>query len=93
MNAFIAAIANMFSEDKEVVAPAKVSWEARKKAANVAIDRALLKVHNASRAAHLAKLDIAAKLRLEVEACCAKGCAAAFASVERSIRCFDRAGC
>jgi len=93
MNAFFKAIANMFNEDNAVSAPAKVSWDARKKAANVAIDRALLKVHSASRAAVLAKLEIAAKLRNEIEESCAKRSDAMFANADRSIRCFDRAGC
>ena len=93
MKVFIDAFFALFNEDKAaVVTPVKLSWDARKKMANVAIDRALLKVHAASRVSVLAKLDIAARLRNQIEDSYAKHSEAKFESTMHSIRNFDRVG-
>lgn len=93
MKAIINAFFNLFTEDKpEVVVPVKLSWDARKKLANAAIDRGLLKVHTASRASVLAKLEMAAHLRKQVEESYTKHSDATFEMVMRSVRSFDRVG-
>lgn len=94
MNAFFESIANFFADDEPKVQPqpkkVKLSWEQRKKAADKAINEALLKEHGGVHAA--TKITIAAKLRKQVADSYTKHSEAMFDMAERSIFRFERFG-
>lgn len=84
-------IANLFAEETPVVAPAAVNWNTRLKAAEARIDNALLRNHG-KEVPLVAKADIAARLRAQIKESCARHADSVAATVERSIRSFERAG-
>lgn len=94
MNAFFKLVADFFADEEQTtvtVAPkAKMTWEQRKKAADAAINRALLKEHAGTNPA--TKINIAGKLRKQLAESYTKHSEAMFSMVERSIFTFERFG-
>lgn len=94
MNKIFTSIASLFGDEENAIhiKPAKLTFDERRKAANVALNRALLADHSQYGIKAMSKINVADKLRRQLNDSYDKHSEAMLASVEHSIKTFERLG-